>query len=323
MDRDLNPDELLFINMGLGQDSGAIAVLYCEGKLPAWYYDYRVYFVFSDTGAEAPPTYEWTETHLIPYLRQHGHELHWLKPGSRYHHTAPTPNYPEGRVLQDIRTTYMADKHPSFPMLGSGGRCTETHKQNVLARFRDEKRREWCGRMAAEQTRAGFQDIVVVGIAADETERALPSPAKNYRIEYPLIDLGLDRAACRKVIADAGLPVPIKSGCLCCPFSPVWQHWWVLNRYPEEFARNEAMENLANQDRAARGLAPVYMLHSMKLPLRQAVEKWHEQNPTITVDDLDRWLVEREVCAVNWKRQQRVDPNQITFALDDLVGPAA
>lgn len=309
-----DPNRLLFLNMGLGQDSAAIAILYCQGRLPDWFYKLKAYFVFADTGAEAPPTYQWAREHFIPYLWRHGLELHWLAPGSRYHRTRPSANHPDGRLLLDIRTTYMSDKHPSFPMLGSGGRCTQTHKQGVLARFREERRLQWCGRTAIEQTRAGYQDVVVIGIAADETQRALPSPSKNYRIVYPLIDLGMDRAACRRVIEAAGLPVTVKSGCLCCPFMPIWQHVWVYWRYPEEFTRNEAMEDLCNRDRAGRGLEPVYMVHSAGLPLRLAVERWIREHPGVTAGDLDRWLIERECYSVHWGRQR--DPNQLRFDLE-------
>jgi hypothetical protein len=36
-------------------------------------------------------------------------------------------------------------------------------------------------------------------------------------VEYPLREWGLDRAACGRIIVDAGLPLPPKSACFFCP----------------------------------------------------------------------------------------------------------
>lgn len=312
-----NQDEIMFSNQGLGQDSAAIAVLYVTGRLPPAYYERPPFFVFVDTGAEWEVTYRFGREQLGPYLARHGHELHWLEVGSPYHQTGPSPGYPNGRMLMDIRSQYMADKHPSFPMLGSGGRCTMTHKQGPLARFRNKVRLDLTGRTPHEHQRRGFQDWVIVGIAADETRRALPSPAKHYTIKYPLIELGLTRPDCRKIIAEAGLEIPWKSGCVTCPFQPAWQYWLHAELYPEDFAITEQMENLCNADRAARGKDPVYILHDINLPLRQAVAKWRADNPDIPIEDVLTWPVERDCYQVHWGK--KVDPNQVLFDLESLT----
>lgn len=285
-----DPDRLLFLNMGLGQDSAAIAVLYCEGKLPAEYYTLKPYFVFADTGAEMPETYEWMREHFIPYLERYGHTLHILEPGGKYHHRRT------GRVYPDIRTAFMNAKHPSFPTRKSP-RCTENSKAYPLAAFRDEKRRKWCGRNANQQTRAGFKDWVVIGIAADETHRAHPAPEQNWEARYPLIDLGLDRGACREVIRAAGLAVPMKSGCYLCPFAPVWHYWWLMQKHPQAFAKVEEMEQKAVQDRTDRKLAPNYILGRLG-PVRQAALHWHKKNPTETVETVERRMYDK-AYAVN------------------------
>lgn len=63
-------------------------------------------------------------------------------------------------------------------------------------------------------------DTHAIGIDAGETHRA-----KRFKGDkmFPLIDAELDREGCRKVILDAGIPEPVKSGCWCCPFSRVHQ----------------------------------------------------------------------------------------------------
>jgi len=70
---------------------------------------------------------------------------------------------------------------------------------------------------------------LLVGVDAREIHRA--KPKKNY--EYPLVEMGLNRNDCRKVILDAGLELPQKSGCFICPFQKKEQ-WIELKRsYPE------------------------------------------------------------------------------------------
>lgn len=57
---------------------------------------------------------------------------------------------------------------------------------------------------------------VAPGISVDEIERAHPGidPRARYQHRtYPLLDLGLRRSDCRRVIADAGLPVLGQSAC--------------------------------------------------------------------------------------------------------------
>lgn len=303
-------DRLIFFNMGLGQDSTAIAVMWVERKLPERYYRFKPYFVFADTGAEWPQTYLYRDNVLAPYLRRHGMELHVLAPHGPYHQTATGRSYP------DIWTAFMTlGKHPTFPTLTSP-RCTMNSKQYPLARFRSAMRHNWCGRTAHQQARNGTPDIVVIGIAADEQDRAMTSTAKNYVCWYPLIELGLDRSACQKVIREAGLPVPPKSGCWLCPFQPVWAYWLLAEKHPHLFAKAEAMENACIADRAARGLLPNYILHSTGLPLHRAVTAWRRQNPRVTVEEVERWLYDRAAYAVRFGRKRCViDERQLTFAI--------
>jgi 3'-phosphoadenosine 5'-phosphosulfate sulfotransferase (PAPS reductase)/FAD synthetase len=56
--------------------------------------------------------------------------------------------------------------------------------------------------------------IKLIAFDAGEPNRAKPNPKHR----YPLIDLGIDRNDCIGIIREAGLPVPVKSGCWHCPF---------------------------------------------------------------------------------------------------------
>lgn len=312
-DAHLSHDELLFVNVGVGQDSTAIVVLYVLGLLPPWMYRHRVTFAFADTGAEKPETYRYAEDHLGPFLERYGHRLLWLRPGSRYHVTRT------GTVTLGLRETYMRDANPSFPMWNSRARCTSRHKQAVLARLREEIRLDWNGRTAFQQGQAGFRDWVVVGIAAEEAHRVEPTRARNYHCVYPLYAMGLDREDCQRIIRAAGLPVPMKSGCTCCYAAPIWERWWLSQVHPDVFARDVALERAQIENRLARGLKPNYMTLGYDLPLDQAVQRWHEENPQVTVEMVEEWLFTRHYSRDDKPRPcRRVPENQLVFNLDAL-----
>ena len=55
-----------------------------------------------------------------------------------------------------------------------------------------------------------------IGVDKGEEHRAEKMHSCN--VEFPLLDLGLDRNNCIKVIKRAGLEVPLKSGCFICPY---------------------------------------------------------------------------------------------------------
>ena len=93
---------------------------------------------------------------------------------------------------------------------------------------------------------------VALGISTDEIERAKPGvdPRMPFQLrEYPLLDLGLSRSDCKRVIADAGLPVPGKSACFFCPFhdKAAWSD--LAHDTPELFAKSCELEAHLNQQR--------------------------------------------------------------------------
>jgi hypothetical protein len=59
---------------------------------------------------------------------------------------------------------------------------------------------------------------------------------------YPLMDWGMDRAACERSIRDAGLPVPMKSACWFCPASKKHEIVELRLRHPELLKRALALE---------------------------------------------------------------------------------
>lgn len=127
---------------------------------------------------------------------------------------------------------------------------------------------------------------VALGISVDEIERARPGvdPQAPYqRRVYPLLDLGLRRSDCRRVIADAGLPVPRRSACWFCPFHSQ-EEWRSLKREtPELFERACWLEGHLNKQRRALGRDPVWLTRHGR-PLAEVID---DQEPLPGLDGCD------------------------------------
>lgn len=68
---------------------------------------------------------------------------------------------------------------------------------------------------------------IIIGIDAGEVHRA--RKFRNYQYS-PLLEMGIDREGCKKVIREAGLGIPQKSGCYICPYQKKRQ-WIELKKY--------------------------------------------------------------------------------------------
>ncbi|MFJ4478704.1 hypothetical protein ACIQVR_30005 [Streptomyces xanthochromogenes] len=113
--------------------------------------------------------------------------------------------------------------------------------------------------------------MVGIGISLDEIHRANRRRSEPHElIEYPLLDLGLRRGDCERLIAEAGLPVPPKSSCFFCPFRTVgsWRHQ--RRHEPELFTLSVQPEETINERRAALGRDDVYLTRYGR-PLAQAI----------------------------------------------------
>lgn len=110
-----------------------------------------------------------------------------------------------------------------------------------------------------------------IGISVDEIHRANNRRVEAHeRIEYPLLDLGLRRTDCMRLIREAGLPVPPKSSCFFCPFHRP-ETWHDMRRTePELFEKSCQLEELLNQRRDELGKDHVYLTGFGK-PLREAI----------------------------------------------------
>jgi len=104
----------------------------------------------------------------------------------------------------------------------------------------------------------------------------------NWWVGYPLVERGVTREKCRRIIRGEGLIVPRKSGCFFCPGAGV-AGWKTLHfEYPELYERAIAME-----DNAAQRCQKWVTLDPHGISLRQHRERrWAGQMQM----DLSDWL---------------------------------
>lgn len=260
-------EQLRSFSFGGGVQSMGSMVLAAQGRI-----DFRT-FLFCNVGddSEKPKTLRYVEEYARPFAADHGLELVTLE-----------------RVMVrtgEVRTLYSEITRPGsrahkIPLRLSNGKpgsrsCTADYKINVIAR--ELKRRG-----ATPENPA----VVGIGISLDEIIRANPDRHEPHeRIEYPLLDLGLRRDDCERIIRDAGLPVPPKSACWFCPLHKI-NGWHDQRRgEPELFEKACQLEEFINERQALHGQKPVYMTKRL-MPLRQAVPEGVDMLP-IFDDDSD------------------------------------
>lgn len=222
------------LSYGGGIQTVALAILNVMGKVGPR----AEAAVMSDTGAEMPGTYAHVEI-MHDWLKARGMTLYVVQ------------------AVAGSLETYVREKSTAIPVRLKNGighrQCTLQWKAEVIA--------QW---LAAHECETA---TVQLGISVDEYHRMKASPTKWITHRYPLVDMRLTRADCRKIIEDAGLPVPPKSACYFCPFHrhSTWQNLAVFE--PELFEKAAQIEDVINARRDAGDQA--YLSSKMR-PLRQA-----------------------------------------------------
>lgn len=267
---------LKVFSYGGGVQSTAALVLAAQGKI-----DYRT-FLFCNVGddSENPETLTYVREVARPFAVQHGLVLHELH-----------------RVRRDgsIETIYGKIVRPGSRSIGipvylSSGApakrsCTMDFKIAVCDRWlKDQGVRE---ALTREKTLAHRLPrplaMVGLGISLDEFGRMRNDSGIEWKqLDYPLIDLRLDRADCIHLIEQAGLPVPPKSSCWFCPYHST-RTWQALRQqHPVLFWRAVDLQRLLNERRAVLGKDQVWLSSKLK-PLER-----------VTTDHVQASLFEEE-----------------------------
>jgi hypothetical protein len=192
----------LILALGCGVNSVAILALKKLHKLPEGI-DFKVAIV-ALTGTEKPTTDEYLKEVITPLCREIGVDLVLVK----------------SPIAPSLYDYYFNKK------------CIPTRiHRDCTDKFKLIPMRKYCKQRFGKE---GF--IFILGIDAGEAHRAKTG---DY---YPLIDMGLNREDCKKVIRKAGLPVPDKSGCIVCPFTPPKEFKKMSNDDPESFKKAVKLE---------------------------------------------------------------------------------
>jgi len=210
-DLNVEDDKFRFMSMGAGVQTTALL-------LAGWKRYLHGGVIFSDTGAEQPETYQYIEDYLYPFCLSKG--LSWIT--GRMYRGGKTKRFyglpefcRERRIIPIIQRRW----------------CTHEFKINPLHRVLKQ-----CG---ATPSHVAISDV---GISADEAHRLRNNEdnPKYVRSEYPLAWNGITREECKRIITEAGFPIPPKSGCTFCPFQKKTQLMRLMHDQPVKF--QEAME---------------------------------------------------------------------------------
>lgn len=235
---------------GGGVQSTACLVLAAQGAIP-----YRT-FVFANVGekAESPDTIRYIVEVLKPYATLHG--IEWVDLQRRRRNGTPVD------LFDDLHRPIRAINIPVRMSNGAPG------NRNCTVEFKIKPIAKWIKRNAPGCT-------LGKGISTDEPHRATPSrESDGYISAYPLIEMGVSRSDCLRIVREAGLPQPPKSSCWFCPYKTTDQWITMRREKPELFAATTELERMLNQKRAAIGKDAVYIsgVGARKaLPIDQAI----------------------------------------------------
>lgn len=160
--------------------------------------------IFADTFCEHPETYEHIFKTVIPLCERLGLPFHSVSRGNLFE------EYWDKNIIP-------------YRMFRS---CTDKFKMRPIREFVKEN--------------YGEDVIYVLGIDYGEKHRVEKYIGGNF--EFPLIDMQLDREACKRIIKNFGLKVPIKSGCFFCPFTKKKGWIGLLKNHRKLFLEAEKFE---------------------------------------------------------------------------------
>jgi 3'-phosphoadenosine 5'-phosphosulfate sulfotransferase (PAPS reductase)/FAD synthetase len=188
--------------------------------------------IFSDTGDEKPETYAYLDCVAKPYAKSHGLSIETCHP------------------KETVLGRWKRLKVTGSRMIRS---CTDHGKIQPIKNY--------------IKAYGSPEDIQAIGIHAGESHRAKDKPG----IIYPLVELGIDHDDCKQIILEAGLPVPLKSGCWHCPFMRKAEIINLIEQQPQKFQEIISLEDEANQH------------HQRKIPLthfgNKTAREWRDGGP--------------------------------------------
>lgn len=222
----------LVVAYGVGVDSTAMLVAMWKRKIRP------DLILFADPGGEKPETYAY-----IPVMDA------WLKKVG-FPQITVVKYAPKVAPYDSLEGKCLANE--TLPSLAFG-----MHSCSIV--FKAEPQNKYCAQWAPaiEAWADGVKVKKAIGYdagAQDSRRRAKADrscakkaaqgdkDAAHYDYWYPLQDWKIDRVECLRLIASAGLPLPMKSACWFCPASKKSEIVWLRDHHPILFHRALAME---------------------------------------------------------------------------------
>ena len=247
-----------YLSLGAGVQSSAMLVLSCT--------DERVprpdICLFADTGDEPQYVYDYLEV-LTTFAGDKGIEVQITQAGVLS--DAVRQSVEKSKSDSDNVGWVSVPLYTKDPMTSSMGMrrrvCTREYKIAPIRKWV----REMLGYSKGQRVKHRVRSML--GITIDELARMKPATDKWVRNVYPLVDLGLRRHDCLKIVEEAGLPTPKKSSCVYCPYhdDPYWA--WLKAEQPADFQKAVEFDEMIR----AEGTASLAFVHKSRVPLSEAV----------------------------------------------------
>ena len=238
---------LKVISLGMGVQSTALYLMSSMGyKVPR-----ADVAIFADTGGEYKKTLKL---------------LSWLKKWKKENNGIPIIVNRNKNLLKDIiKADKLNTRVASIPSYSESGgmimrQCTYDYKISpVLKSTREHLRLKPRQRMKRTE--------MWLGISLDEIERMKKSAMYNVKYFYPLIYHQMSRKDCIDFFKDNNFPVPIKSGCVFCPYHNNRDWAKQKNKNPSEFQIAVKVDRAIRNTLIRRGKKDKMYLHPSKTPL--------------------------------------------------------
>jgi len=249
----------LVVSYGAGVDSTAMLVaMWRRGIRPDL-------ILFADTGAEKPETYAY-----LPIINA------WLA-AVGFPPVTVVRYRPKRAPYRNLEGKCLANE--TLPSLAFG-----KHSCSLVFKVEPQNRFVQAWEPARLAWDAGLRVVKAIGYDSGEQDcrrrrKADTASAKKvreghidatrYAYWYPLQEWGIDRVECLRLIALAGLPVPVKSACFFCPASRKSEVVWLRDTHPVLFRRALRIERNARDGKhglsSVAGLGRSFAWESLQL----------------------------------------------------------
>lgn len=213
---------MILATYGGGTNSTAVLIKYVLLGIPV------DVILFADTGGEKPHTYKYVELFS-----------EWLV-SKGYPAIITVKRVNQAQQVETLEEECL--RLNNLPSIVFGRKtCSQKHKiapQDKYMNNLPEAQEVWA---------RGERIIKLIGYDIDEDYRIKPDQDEadtKYVRQYPLIEHGMNRDACVKLIQSVGLPLPGKSACFFCPSSKISEIEFLRDQYPDLFERALKIESL-------------------------------------------------------------------------------